>query len=637
MSAERDSDAWVAACSAAIRGDFVPLERIARPILHSIARHISPTNEDDLVQVALVKIWRRAASVDLARAATVKPYVLKIGERAMRDEERSARSGRETPSEELEIASRRDRRPEWVDGSITALCMRSIRARGDVADAMRATARRVRSSVHDVETRIRSEIRRAAISNSVIVPDYPDDEDVLASIRARAKDTVTTMPTETKEPTSLKIERVRIDSISADPANVRKHGKRNIEAIVASLRRFGQQKPIVVTSDGVVIAGNGTLEAARSIGWSNIAIVRTSLTGAQAAAYSIADNQTSDLSEFDDEALAKLLAGIKLEDEDLLATIGFSENELAGFIKLESLNGETDPDDIPEPPDAATTRPGDLWILGNHRLLCGDSGSRKDLDRLLAGGPVHMVNTDPPYNVKVEPRSNNAIAAGNSSFAAPKRTHHQSLDLARHPEKSKPTTKKMRAKDRPLANDFVTDVAFDGMLDAWFGNIARVLRPGHAFYIWGGYANCANYPPVLKKHNLYFSQAIIWVKGHPVLTRKDFMGNHEWCFYGWLEGAAHRYFGPNNATDVWDVKKVNPQSMVHLTEKPVELATTAIGYSSREGETVLDLFGGSGSTLIGCEQTSRHARLMELDPPYCDVIVQRWEKFTGKKAELERA
>ena len=232
--------------------------------------------------------------------------------------------------------------------------------------------------------------------------------------------------------------------------------------------------------------------------------------------------------------------------------------------------------------------------------------------------------------MKVEPRSNNAIAAGLSSFAGVK--HHQKLDVERHPEKAKGTTKKLRAKDRPLANDFVTDQEFDELLLAWFGNIARVLLPGRAAYVWGGYANCANYPPVLKATGLYFSQAIIWVKEHPVLTRKDFMGNHEWCFYCWREGAAHQFLGPANATDVWSVKKVNPQNMVHLTEKPVELAVRAIQYSSRSGENVLDLFGGSGSTLIGCEQTGRKAFLMELDPLYADVIVQKYEQFTGQKA-----
>lgn len=162
-------------------------------------------------------------------------------------------------------------------------------------------------------------------------------------------------------------------------------------------------------------------------------------------------------------------------------------------------------------------------------------------------------------------------------------------------------------------------------------------RPGRAFYVWGGYANIGNYPAPLKRHGLYFSQAIIWDKQHPVLTRKDFMGAHEWCFYGWKEGAAHQYYGPNNATDLWHIKKVSPQSMIHLTEKPVELAARAIEYSSRAGENVLDLFGGSGSTLIAAEQTGRKAYLMEFDELYCDVIVQRWEEFTGKKAERHPA
>jgi DNA modification methylase len=156
---------------------------------------------------------------------------------------------------------------------------------------------------------------------------------------------------------------------------------------------------------------------------------------------------------------------------------------------------------------------------------------------------------------------------------------------------------------------------------------------GSGHYIWGGYANLGNYPPFLEKHGLYFSQAIVWDKMHPVLTRKDFMGAFELAFYGWREGAAHKFYGPNNATDLWQVKKVNPQRMVHLTEKPVELATRAMQYSSRAGDNVLDLFGGSGSTLIAAEMTGRKAFLMELDCLYCDVIVQRWEQFTGKKAE----
>jgi DNA modification methylase len=304
---------------------------------------------------------------------------------------------------------------------------------------------------------------------------------------------------------------------------------------------------------------------------------------------------------------------------------------------LDKVNpGRTDPDAVPEPPDEAMTKPGDVWLLGPHRLLCGNSASPEDVDRLVDGVPIHLVNTDPPYNVKVEPRSNNAITAGLSSFVEYGNTD-PGRDVIRFPGKSQPTTRKLRPRDRPLANDFVSDEEFDRLLRAWFGNIARVLLPGRAFYLWGGYSNVANYPPALKAAGLYFSQTIIWDKLHPVLTRKDYMGAHEWAFYGWREGAAHQFFGPNNATDLWAVKKVNPQNMVHLTEKPVELAARAILYSSRPGEHVLDLFGGSGSTLIAAEQTGRQAFLMELDPLYCDVIVARWEHFTGCQATRQPA
>jgi DNA modification methylase len=407
-----------------------------------------------------------------------------------------------------------------------------------------------------------------------------------------------------------------------------------VDAVAASIREYGFRQPIVVDEQGVIIVGHTRYKAAIKLEMDLVPVhVAVGLTPAQAKAYRIADNQTATLSQFDDDKLVQELAQLQEMNFDLALT-GFSSEELQRLLESATTEGLTDPDAVPEPPDEAITQSGDLWILGKHRLLCGDSSTSEDVDRLLDGAAIHLVNTDPPYGVKVEPRSNNAIAAGLSSFEV---THHQKLDVVRHPGKAKPTDKKLRAKDRPLANDFVSDEEFDRLLHAWFGNIARVLLPGRAYYAWGGYSNIANYPPVLQASGLYFSQAIIWIKEHPVLTRKDFMGNHEWCFYGWKEGAAHQYFGPKNATDVWSVKKVNPQSMIHLTEKPVELATRALEYSSRPGENVLDLFGGSGSTLIAAEQAGRHAFLMELDPLYCDVIVTRWEQFTGQQAERTAA
>jgi DNA modification methylase len=429
---------------------------------------------------------------------------------------------------------------------------------------------------------------------------------------------------------------VAIDALVQDPRNARSHDERNIEAIKSSLLRFGQVRPIVVAADGeTVLAGNGTLEAARQLGWGQIAAVTTRLEGHEAMSYSVADNRTAELAAWDDQALLEVLTMLRQADGESFEVAGFTPDELA---ELEAsvaslLAGDTETPEPLEPPDDPVTRRGDLWLLGDHRLLCGDSSHEADVDRLVGAAKIQLVNTDPPYNVRVEPRSNNAIAAGNSSFAAPKGKHHQQAALTRHPEKAKATHRKMRPKDAPLVNDFVSDEQFDQLLLAWFGQIARVLLPGRSFYIWGGYANCGNYPPVLKACGLYFSQAIIWNKMHPVLTRKDYMGAHEWCFYGWLEGGPHKFFGPSNVPDVWSVKKVNPQSMVHLTEKPVELAVRAIQYSSRPGENVLDLFGGSGSTLIAAEQVDRQAFLMEIDPAYCDVIVGRWEEFTGQKAK----
>jgi DNA modification methylase len=421
-----------------------------------------------------------------------------------------------------------------------------------------------------------------------------------------------------------------LDSIRPYENNPRHNGAA-VEAVARSIQEFGFRQPIVVDEHGVIIVGHTRYKAALLLGLSEVPVhVAVGLSPEQAKAYRLADNQTATRSQWDEDKLIRELAQLKDLNFDLALT-GFAVEDLQRLLETATNAALTDPDAIPEPPDEPITQFGDLWLLGKHRLLCGDSSNPEDVARLLDGAPVHLVHTDPPYNVKVEPRSNNAIAAGLSSF--PGTTPHQSLDLARHPHKAQPTAPKLRAKDRPLANDFLAEDEFDRLLRACFGNLARVLLPGRAFYVWGGYANCANYPPALKAAGLHFSQAIIWDKQHPVLTRKDFMGAHEWCFYGWREGAAHQFFGPANATDLWSIKKVNPQNMIHLTEKPVELAGRAMQYSSRPGENVLDLFGGSGSTLIAAEQAGRRAFLMELDPLYADIIVKRWEQFTGQMAE----
>jgi len=469
-----------------------------------------------------------------------------------------------------------------------------------------------------------------------------------------------------------------------------------VGAVAASIREFGFRQPIVVDEGGVVICGHTRLAAAKELGLARVPVhVAEGLTPDQVKAYRLADNATRDRSEWDYDLLPLELADLNAAGFDL-GLLGFEEDELARIMVDEPGAGQVDPNMIPAPPDEPVTQAGDLWVLGEHRLLCGDAGSAADVDRLIGEEGVDLVNTDPPYNVRVEPRSNNAISAGLSSFSLP---HHQSFGLARGRAKADGTTRKMRPKDRPLKGDDVSDGEFAAMLRAWFGQMARVLDPGRSFYIWGSHANIGNYAPALKECGLYFSQSIIWIKEHPVPTHRDFMGNHEWCFYGWREDGAHRWYGPTNVpdvwsmerrtcveargamigdrgvrveapdrdrvdvvppavdahprllqlepgqkltlygpgtpTDVWFVKKVTPQSMVHLTEKPVELAVRAMQYSSKRGENVLDLFGGSGSTLIAAEQMGRRAFLMEMDTLYCDVIVRRWEEFTGQKAERE--
>jgi DNA modification methylase len=420
---------------------------------------------------------------------------------------------------------------------------------------------------------------------------------------------------------------VPCSSLNFDPDNARLHPEKNIEAIVKSLAEFGQDQPLVVQRQGMIVRkGNGRLLAARRLGWQWIAALVVDEDDVAAAARAIADNRTAELATWDEEKLARLLQSIREAGDIDLDVTGFSQGDIDQLLPL-----EIPQDEVPEPPDEPVTRHGDLWILGNHRLLCGDAGKAEDVDRLLEGASIHLGHCDPPYNTNTEPRSNNAIAAGLSSFTGPK--HHQKFDVKRHPKKSQPTTQQLRARDRPLTNDFVSEEAFKELLLAWFGNLARVLLPGRLFFVWGGWSNIANYPHALKASGLYFSQQIIWHKMHPTLTRKCFMGDHEWCFFGWREGAAHQFFGPPNIADVWSIRKISPPNMVHLTEKPAELSVRAIQYGSRPGENVLDLFGGSGSTLIAAEHTGRRAYLMEIDEAYSDVIIERWQNLTGRKAE----
>ena len=269
-----------------------------------------------------------------------------------------------------------------------------------------------------------------------------------------------------------------IAALALDPLNPRTMPDGQMSALARSIREFGFVEPVVVRrSDHLVIGGHQRIEAARRVGLTEIPVVEVDLTDEQCRALNVALNRIH--GEWDVPKLAEILAALPA---DLASLTGFDEEAMRRVIydaelAIRALQEDQDLDEIPEPPDEATTKPGDLWILGRHRLLCSDSGDPAAVDRLLDGAPVHVACCDPPYAVRVEPRSNNAIRAGLSSFTAPKNRHHQALDLARHPEKATATHAKMRAKDRPLLNDFVSDEEFERLLHAWFGNIARVLPP----------------------------------------------------------------------------------------------------------------------------------------------------------------
>ena len=304
--------------------------------------------------------------------------------------------------------------------------------------------------------------------------------------------------------------RVPARQLEGAPWNWRAHPKQQQEAFAGSLEELGFYSPLEVRELGPdryqIIDGHLRQEWINSqIGPDTlIPVIVTDFTEEEAKKANLTKDPLAAMATANVVALAALMQEVQIGSTAVADMLAQEVAQQAGVELGAATAPVGDPDLVPAPPDEAITRPGDLWLLGEHRLLCGDSSMPEDVDRLLGGAPVHLVNTDPHYNVRLEPRSNNAIAAGLSSFAGT--THHQGLDVARHPEKSQPTTRKLRAKDRPLANDFVSAAAFDQLLLAWFGNIARVLLPGRTAYIWGGYSNLGNYPAALKAVGLYFSQ-----------------------------------------------------------------------------------------------------------------------------------
>ncbi len=379
--------------------------------------------------------------------------------------------------------------------------------------------------------------------------------------------------------------------------NARTHDDTQVSQIAGSIAEFGFVNPILVGDDNIIIAGHGRLMAAQQLGLDTVpVIVLHHLTEAQRRALVIADNKIAENAGWNDELL-------KLELEELgdlgfdLDVIGFSDEELDELLGNDEQPGETDEDDIPEVEDEPVSRHGDVWVLGDHRLLCGDSTSKQDLEKLMSGELADMAFTDPPYNVDY----------GNSA------------------------KDKMRGKDRRIMNDNLGDDFYQFLKDA-LTNLLSVTKG--ACYIAMSSSELDTLQKAFRDAGGKWSTFIVWAKNTFTLGRSDYQRQYEPILYGWREGNDHFWCGARDQGDVWFFNKPVKNDL-HPTMKPVELVERALRNSSKSRDIVLDLFGGSGSTLIACEKTGRAARLIELDPKYVDVIVRRWQDYSGEQAIRE--
>jgi len=388
----------------------------------------------------------------------------------------------------------------------------------------------------------------------------------------------------------VRTERVTVASLLFDPANVRKHGERNLDAIKASLARFGQQKPIVVDGDGIVRAGNGTLMAAKALGWHEIEIVRTNLRGSEATAYAIADNRTAELAEWDEGALAEQLAALQIDDEALAAATGFDASE----IERMALPVDVVEDEVPEVPVDPITKPGNLWLLDEHRVLCGDSTKAEDVARLMAGAKADACVTDPPYNINY----------GNIK-------HH-------------------KFKSREIANDNMSAQDFRAFCERFAVGIAS--HCAGCVYCFGPPGADGRIMFAVLDGLFHCSTTIVWNKDQFTLGRGKYQNKYEPCWFGWVEDGS-RFQDDRTRTNVWDFARPKA-SIEHPTMKPVSLIAECVSHSSPKGSLIYDPFLGSGTTLIAAEQLGRKCYGIEINPDYCDVIVKRWETLTGKKATL---
>ena len=380
--------------------------------------------------------------------------------------------------------------------------------------------------------------------------------------------------------------------------NARTHSDEQVAQIAASIVEFGFTSPILAGSDGIIVAGHGRLTAAQKLGLEVVpVVVLDHLTPTQRRALIIADNRIAENAGWDDAMLRVELDALRDDDFDLSLT-GFDADALADLFEGdEGDTGQTGDDEVPESQENVISRPGDVWLLGAHRVLCGDATDAASYDVLLQGKEVDMTVTDPPYNV------NYANSAKD----------------------------KMRGKDRAILNDNLGDGFYDFLLAALTPIMANCTG---AVYVAMSSSELDVLQAAFREAGGKWSTFIIWAKNTFTMGRSDYQRQYEPILYGWPEGGKHHWCGDRDQSDVWQIKKPHKNDL-HPTMKPVELVERAIRNSSKPGDVVLDPFGGSGTTLIAAEKSGRTARLMELDPKYVDVIVRRWQDWTGNLASRE--
>ena len=380
----------------------------------------------------------------------------------------------------------------------------------------------------------------------------------------------------------------RLDEIYPYENNPRKNDEA-VEAVANSIREFGFKQPIVVDANGVIIVGHTRYNAAQELGLETVPVlVASDLNEEQAKAYRLADNKTNELAEWDFQLLSEELEGLEMDMEQF----GF---EMPDF----TVDNEVVEDEPPEPPEEPKAKLGDIYQLGRHRLMCGDSTVLTDVQKLMDGKQADMVFTDPPWNVNYGADDNNG------SY-----------------------------KPRQIINDYMDTDDFKEFMNGAFLCMNDASKSGAMVYVVMSAQEWGNLMLTLCDNGFHWSSTIIWNKDRLVLSRKDYHTKYEPIWYGWKEGEARLCpLLDRKQSDVWDFERPT-RSDEHPTMKPVALVAKAIKNSSHKGNLVLDLFGGSGTTLIACEETDRDCFMMELDPKYVDVIVTRWENMTGQKAVL---